>query len=83
MDITSSVDIRELNERIHQQSAFIDLLTMELNKAVVGQKTMVERLLIGLLANGHVLLEGVPGTRERYVRLDGLGTGLASRLFSR
>lgn len=58
---TSSVDIRALNERIHQQSAFIDLLNMELNKAVVGQKHMVERLLIGLLANGHVLLEGVPG----------------------
>jgi MoxR-like ATPase len=61
MDISSSVDIRELNERIHKQSAFIDLLTMELNKAVVGQKLMVERLLIGMLANGHVLLEGVPG----------------------
>ncbi len=62
MDQTaSSLDIRELNERIHQQSAFIELLTMELNKAVVGQKHMVERLLIGLLANGHVLLEGVPG----------------------
>jgi len=57
----TSTDIRELNERIHQQSAFIDLLMMELNKAVVGQKHMVERLLIGLLANGHVLLEGVPG----------------------
>lgn len=57
----SSTDIRELNERIHQQSAFIDLLTMELNKAVVGQKHMVERLMIGLLANGHILLEGVPG----------------------
>src|SRR5690606_33958887 len=57
----SSLDIRELNERILQQSAFIELLTMELNKAVVGQKHMVERLLIGLLANGHVLLEGVPG----------------------
>ena len=61
MDITSSVDIRELNERIHQQSAFIELLNMELNKTVVGQKGMVERLMIGLLANGHVLLEGVPG----------------------
>ncbi|MBS1782440.1 MAG: MoxR family ATPase [Bacteroidetes bacterium] len=59
--LTSSVDIRELNEKIQQQSAFIDLLTMELNKALVGQKHMVERLLIGLLANGHVLLEGVPG----------------------
>ena len=58
---STSVDIRELNERIHRDSAFIDLLTMELNKTVVGQKHMVERLLIGLLANGHVLLEGVPG----------------------
>jgi MoxR-like ATPase len=57
----SSTDIRELNERIHQASAFIDLLLMELNKSVVGQKHMVERLLIGMLANGHVLLEGVPG----------------------
>jgi MoxR-like ATPase len=61
MDISSSVDIRELNERIHKNSAFIELLNMELNKAVVGQKHMVERLLIGLLAGGHVLLEGVPG----------------------
>ncbi len=61
MDTLTSTDIRELNERIHQQSAFIDLLTMELNKAVVGQKHMVERLLIGMLAQGHILLEGVPG----------------------
>lgn len=61
MEVSSSFDIRELNERIHQQSAFIELLTMELNKTVVGQKHMVERLLIGMLANGHVLLEGVPG----------------------
>lgn len=57
----SSTDIRELNERIHQASAFIDLLMMELNKSVVGQKHMVERLLVGMLANGHVLLEGLPG----------------------
>src|SRR6201991_2491155 len=61
METLTSVDIRELNERIHQQSAFIELLNLELNKAVVGQKHMVERLLIGMLANGHVLLEGVPG----------------------
>lgn len=58
---STSVDIRELNERIHQGSAFIELLSMELNKAVVGQKHMVERLMIGMLANGHILLEGVPG----------------------
>lgn len=57
----ASIDIRELNERIHRKSAFIDLLLMELGKNLVGQKHMVERLLIGLLANGHVLLEGVPG----------------------
>ncbi|MGN6476152.1 MAG: AAA family ATPase [Flavipsychrobacter sp.] len=58
---TTPFDVRELNERIHQQSAFIDLLTMELNKTLVGQKHMIERLMIGMLANGHVLLEGVPG----------------------
>jgi MoxR-like ATPase len=58
---TSSVDIRALNDRIHQQSAFIDLLMMELNKALIGQKHMSERLLIGLLTQGHILLEGVPG----------------------
>lgn len=56
-----SADIRALNDRIHQQSAFIDLLMMELNKALIGQKHMSERLLIGLLTNGHILLEGVPG----------------------
>src|ERR1043165_1651711 len=61
MESLTSADIRELNERIHQQSAFIELLNMELTKAVVGQKHMTERLLIGLLAQGHVLLEGVPG----------------------
>lgn len=55
------VDIREINEKIQQASAFVDLLSMEMKKNIVGQKDMVERLLIGLLANGHVLLEGVPG----------------------
>lgn len=55
------MDIKELNERIQQESAFVDILTMEMNKVIVGQKAMVERLLIGLLANGHILLEGVPG----------------------
>jgi MoxR-like ATPase len=60
MDNTST-DIKILNEKINQKSAFIDLLNMELNKAIVGQKYMIERLMIGLLAQGHVLLEGVPG----------------------
>lgn len=55
------MDIKALNERIQRESAFIDLLQMEVGKVIVGQKQMVERLLIGLLCNGHVLLEGVPG----------------------
>lgn len=54
-------DISALNEQIKEQSAFVDLLHMELNKAIVGQKYMLDRLLIGLLAQGHILLEGVPG----------------------
>ncbi|MBP8851047.1 MAG: AAA family ATPase [Breznakibacter sp.] len=56
-----AVDIRELNERIRQESQFVDLLTMEMNKVIVGQKHLVESLLIGLLSDGHILLEGVPG----------------------
>ena len=55
------VNIQELNDRIGRESAFVDVLTMELGKTIVGQKHMVEGLLIGLLSNGHVLLEGVPG----------------------
>ncbi len=54
-------DIRELNEKIQHESAFVDLISMEMNKSIVGQKMMVERLMIGMLANGHILLEGVPG----------------------
>jgi len=54
-------DIKEINERIQKESAFVDMLMMEMGKVIVGQDQMVERLLIGLLANGHVLLEGVPG----------------------
>ena len=56
-----SVDIKAINEKIERESAFVDLLMMEMNKVIVGQKHMVERLLIGLLGNGHILLEGVPG----------------------
>lgn len=55
------VNIQELNERIGRESALVDVLTMELGKAIVGQRHMVEGLLIGLLSDGHVLLEGVPG----------------------
>ena len=56
-----TIDIHELNERIQRESAFIDLIRMELGKSIVGQKNMVDRLLIALFANGHLLLEGVPG----------------------
>ena len=59
--MNTQIDIRELNERIQRESSFVDLITLEMNKVIVGQKQMVERLLIGLLANGHILLEGVPG----------------------
>ena len=61
MDTNTNVDISAINEKIQKESAFIDLLTLEINKAIVGQKHMVERLLIGLLGRGHILLEGVPG----------------------
>lgn len=61
MEETTTIDIKSINEKIEKESAFIDLLTLELNKVIVGQKHMVERLLIGLLGQGHILLEGVPG----------------------
>ncbi|HLP15925.1 MAG TPA: AAA family ATPase [Bacteroidota bacterium] len=54
-------DIKAINEKIQRESAFVDLLMMEINKVIIGQKYMTERLMIGLLANGHILLEGVPG----------------------
>src|ERR1700744_5913226 len=56
-----ATDIRAINEMIQRESAFVDLLKMEMDKVIVGQKYMVERLLIGLLADGHILLESVPG----------------------
>ena len=55
------VNIKELNERIQQESSFVDMLSLEMGKVIVGQKGLVENLLIGLLAGGHILLEGVPG----------------------
>jgi MoxR-like ATPase len=60
-DTTAAIDIRAINEKIERESAFVDLLVMEMNKVIVGQKYMIERLLIGLLGQGHILLEGVPG----------------------
>ena len=61
MEETGTIDIKSINEKIEKESAFVDLLMMEMNKVIVGQKHMVERLLIGLLGRGHILLEGVPG----------------------
>ena len=55
------MDITALNEKIKQESAFIDLLMSEITRVIIGQKAMLERLVIGLLGNGHILLEGVPG----------------------
>lgn len=56
-----TVDIKALNERIQQESSFVDMINMEMNKVIVGQKHLVEGLLISMLSNGHILLEGVPG----------------------
>jgi MoxR-like ATPase len=61
MEETSTIDIKSINEKIEKESAFVDLLILEMNKVIVGQKHMIERLLIGLLGQGHILLEGVPG----------------------
>ena len=59
--MSQDVNIKELNERIRQESEFVDLINLEIQKVIVGQKSLVERLLIGLLSDGHLLLEGVPG----------------------
>ena len=67
-DNQSSLDIASLNEKIERESAFVDVLTKEMNKVIVGQKHMVERLLIGLLGQGHILLEGVPGLAKTLVQ---------------
>lgn len=61
MEESGTIDIKSINEKIERESAFVDLLMMEMNKVIVGQRHMVERLLIGLLGRGHILLEGVPG----------------------
>src|ERR1700704_5233631 len=57
----ATVDIASLNERINRESAFVELLNIELGKTIVGQKYMIERLMLAMLSNGHILLEGVPG----------------------
>lgn len=59
--MSETINIKELNERIERESSFVDLLNMEIGKVIVGQRHLIDSLLIGLLSNGHVLLEGVPG----------------------
>ncbi|MEG1607300.1 MAG: MoxR family ATPase [Mucinivorans sp.] len=59
--MNETVNIKELNDKIQLQSAFVDILSMEMGKVIVGQKHLVESLMIGLLSGGHILLEGVPG----------------------
>ena len=61
ISVTTTHDISELNARIKQESSFVDLISMEMRKVIVGQKHLIDSLLIGLLSNGHILLEGVPG----------------------
>jgi MoxR-like ATPase len=59
--MNQTVDIRELNERIENNSSFVNMITLGMNQVIVGQKHLIESLLIGLLSDGHILLEGVPG----------------------
>lgn len=61
MSIIEDTDIKEISKKIEQESAFVDLLRLEMGKVIVGQKHMIDSMLIGLLSNGHILLEGLPG----------------------
>jgi len=76
-----TVDIKALNERIQIESSFVDMLTMEMKKVIVGQKHLVESLLIGLLSDGHILLEGVPGLAKT-LAINTLATSIDAK-FSR
>ena len=59
--MNETVDVKELNDRIEKESSFVDMIKMEMGRVIVGQKHLVDSLLIGLLSDGHILLEGVPG----------------------
>src|SRR6056297_3171312 len=59
--MSNTIDVKELNDRIEKESSFVDMIKMEMGKVIVGQKHLVDSLLIGLLSDGHILLEGVPG----------------------
>ena len=65
--MNKEINIKEINELIEKESAFIDILLLEVNKVIIGQKHMMERLLIGLLGQGHILLEGVPGLAKHWL----------------
>ena len=75
------IDIRELNERVQRESSFIDIVNMEMSKTIVGQKHLVEGLLIGLLSDGHILFEGVPGLAKT-LAINTLATAIDAK-FSR
>jgi MoxR-like ATPase len=60
-ELNQAEDIRQLTEKVKEQNYFFNILKQEINRAIIGQEYMIDRLLIGLLGNGHVLLEGVPG----------------------
>jgi MoxR-like ATPase len=60
-ELNQAEDIKQLTEKVKEQNVYFSLLKKEINRAIIGQEYMVDRLLIGLLGNGHVLLEGVPG----------------------
>ncbi len=79
--MTQTIDIKELNERVQVESSFVDVLSLEMKKVIIGQKHMVERLLIGLLSNGHILLEGVPGLAKT-LAINSLANSIQAR-FSR
>ena len=61
MNTNTSIDISQINEKIERESVFVEALSREMSKVIVGQKNMIDSLLIGLLGQGHILLEGVPG----------------------
>ncbi|MDP2890242.1 MAG: AAA family ATPase, partial [Bacteroidota bacterium] len=79
--MNQEVDIRELNERIQRESSFVDIISMEMNKVIVGQKHLIESLLVGLLSGGHILLEGVPGLAKT-LAINTLATSIDAK-FSR
>ena len=71
-ELNQAEDIKQLTEKVKEQNVYFSLLKKEINRAIIGQEYMVDRLLIGLLGNGHVLLEGVPRSEEHTSELQSL-----------